>query len=116
MELPEPKDPDSGLFVKLMPDDEVLFGWSGARCDWKSGPAAHWSNTADDAEVAARMGIDIVSPDLGMESVQKLGQLDSRMFHILTKPTATATWFEMQTNPLLITNHADAFALLTSTS
>ncbi|NIA28331.1 MAG: hypothetical protein GWP06_00285 [Actinobacteria bacterium] len=110
------KDPDTGLFVKLMPDDEVLFGWSGARCDWKSGPAAHWNNTADDAEVAARMGIDIVSPDLGMEAVQKLGQLDSRMFHILTKPTATATWFEMQTNPLLVTNHADAFALLTSTS
>ncbi len=110
------KDPTSGLFVKLMPDDEVLFGWSGARCDWKSGPQAHWNNSADDAEVAARMGIDIVSPDLGMESVQKLGQLESRMFHIMTKPTATATWFEMETNPLLITTHADAFSLLTSTS
>lgn len=110
------KDPDTGNFVKLMPDDEVLFGWSGARCDWKSGPAGHWNNTADDNEVAARMGIDIVSPDLGMEAVQKLGQLQSRMFHILAKPTASATWFEMQTNPLLVTNHADAFALLTSTS
>lgn len=110
------KDPDTGLFVKLMPDDEVLFGWSGARCDWKSGPAGHWNNSADDQEVAARMGIDIVSPDLGMESVMKLGQLESRMFHILTKPSATATWFEMQSNPLLITNHADAFARLTSTS
>lgn len=110
------KDPDTGNFVKLMPDDEVIFGWSGARCDWKSGPAGHWNNTADDAEVAARMGIDIVSPDLGMESVQKLGQLQSRMFHILTKPSASATWFEMQTNPLLITNHADAFARLTGTS
>ncbi len=110
------KDPDTGSFVKLMPADEVVFGWSGARCDWKSGPAGHWNNTADDNEVAARMGIDIASPDLGMDSVQQLGQLQSRMFHILTKPSATATWFEMQTNPLLITNHADAFALLTGTA
>ena len=109
-------DPDTGTATKLMPDDECLFGWSKARCDWKTGPRASWGNTADEREVASRMGIDMMSPDLSTLSPVQNGLLDSRMFHIKTKPTGSTTWFQMETNPLLITAHADAFAKLTGTA
>ena len=109
-------DPDTGTPTPLMPVDEVLFGWSGARCDWKTGPRASWGNRADEEETARRMGIDIMSPALEMASASQNGLLDSRMFHIKTLPTGSTTWFEMETNPLLITAHADAFARLTGTA
>lgn len=109
-------NPDTGTATPLMPVDECLFGWSGARCDWKTGPRASWGNAADEREVASRMGIDMMSPDLEMASASQNGLLDSRMFHIKTKPTGSTTWFQMETNPLLITAHADAFALLTGTA
>ena len=112
----ETVDNFSGTATLLMPTDEVIFGWSKARCDWKTGPRASWGNAADEREVAARMGIDIASPDLSMASASRNGLLDSRMFHIKTKPTGSTTWFQMETNPLLITAHADAFALLTATA
>jgi hypothetical protein len=109
-------DPDTGTATPLMPVDEVLFGWSGARCDWKTGPRASWGNRADEQETARRMGIDIMSPSLEMASASRNGLLDSRMFHVKTKPTGSALWFEIETNPLLITTHADAFARLTGTA
>lgn len=109
-------DPDTGASTKLMPDDEVIFGWSGARCDAKFGPSTHWPNKANEAETASRLGIQVSPAEMSVESVGKIGQLDSRMFHVKTLPSDTATWFEMMSGPLFITTHTDAFGRLTGTA
>jgi hypothetical protein len=98
-----------------MPVDEVVAGWSGARCDRAFGPRITFPNNPfHDQAMNALLGFDFATAPMP-ENIANPGVFDPRMFHVdgnvNTDNEAIAA--RMVTGPLFITTMTDAFGRIT---
>lgn len=98
-----------------MPADEVIGGWSGARCDRAFGPRITFPNNPfHDQAMNALLGFDFATAPMP-ENIANAGAFDPRMFHIdgSVNPDNDAIAARMVTGPLFITTMTDAFGRIT---
>jgi len=106
---------DAGDWQKIMPVDQVLAGYSEARCDRFFGPRITFPNNMfHDQAMNALLGFDFATAPMPM-NLENPGVFDPRMFHIdgNVNEDNTAISARMVTGPVFVPAATDCFSLLT---